>query len=58
MTNHYFTLKYCFESNGIIEDSQGLILPYSFYKGTLKFSDNQSDFGKNQNESLQNIQII
>jgi mevalonate kinase len=42
-----------FGEYGIIEDSQGLTLPYSFYKGTLKFSDNQSDFEKKSNESLQ-----
>ena len=42
-----------FREYGIIEDSQGLTLPYSFYKGTLKFSDNQSDFEKKSNESLQ-----
>ena len=41
-----------FGEYGIIEDSQGLTLPYSFYKGTLKFSDLNSDFEKRSNESL------
>ena len=54
MTNPLFYAKILlFGEYGIIEDSQGLTLPYSFYKGTLKFSDNQSDFEKNSNESLQ-----
>ena len=53
MTNPLFYAKILlFGEYGIIEDSQGLTLPYSFYKGTLKFSDNQSDFEKNSNESL------
>ncbi|MHA6697963.1 mevalonate kinase family protein [Chryseobacterium sp. A301] len=42
-----------FGEYGIIEDSQGLTVPYSFYKGTLKFSDLDSDFEKRSNESLQ-----
>ena len=54
MTNPLFYAKILlFGEYGIIEDSQGLTLPYSFYKGTLKFSDNQSDFEKKSNESLQ-----
>ena len=54
MANPLFYAKILlFGEYGIIEDSQGLTLPYSFYKGTLKFSDNQSDFEKNSNESLQ-----
>ena len=54
MTNPLLYAKILpFGAYGIIEDSQGLTLPYSFYKGTLKFSDNQSDFEKNSNESLQ-----
>lgn len=53
MTNPLFYAKILlFGEYGIIEDSQGLTLPYSFYKGTLKFSDNQSDFEKKSNESL------
>jgi len=38
----------------MIEDSQGLVVPYSFYKGTLKFSDENSDseFEKKSNEHL------
>ena len=54
MANPLFYSKILlFGEYGIIEDSQGLTLPYSFYKGTLKFSDNQSDFEKKSNESLQ-----
>lgn len=36
----------------MIENSQGLVVPYSFYKGTLKFSDLSSDFEKNSNRHL------
>lgn len=54
MTNPLFYAKILlFGEYGIIEDSQGLTLPYSYYKGTLKFSDNHSDFEKKSNESLQ-----
>ncbi|MCZ2085429.1 MAG: mevalonate kinase [Flavobacteriales bacterium] len=53
MTNPLFYAKILlFGEYGIIEDSQGLTLPYSFYKGTLKFSDLESDFEKKSNESL------
>jgi len=37
----------------MIEDSQGLVVPYSFYKGTLKFSDSDSEFEKKSNYHLQ-----
>ncbi|UOE42301.1 mevalonate kinase [Chryseobacterium suipulveris] len=54
MTNPLFYAKILlFGEYGIIEDSQGLTLPYSFYKGTLKFSDLQDEFEKNSNSSLQ-----
>ncbi len=53
MTNPLFYAKILlFGEYGIIEDSQGLTLPYSFYKGTLKFSDLESDFEKKSNNSL------
>lgn len=53
MTNPLFYAKILlFGEYGIIEDSQGLTLPYSFYKGTLKFSDLIVDFEKKSNESL------
>ncbi len=53
MTNPLFYAKILlFGEYGIIEDSQGLTLPYSFYKGTLKFSDLSNDFEKNSNISL------
>lgn len=42
-----------FGEYGIIEDSQGLTLPYSFYKGTMKLSDLDSEFEKKSNVSLQ-----
>ncbi len=41
-----------FGEYGIIENSQGLTLPYSFYKGCFKFSTLESDFEKKSNESL------
>ena len=53
MTNPLFYAKILlFGEYGIIEDSQGLTLPYSFYKGTLKFSALESDFEKESNNSL------
>lgn len=53
MTNPLFYAKILlFGEYGIIEDSQGLTLPYSFYKGTLKFSGLESDFEKKSNDSL------
>lgn len=54
MNNPLFYAKILlFGEYGIIEDSQGLTLPYSFYKGALKFSDLESDFEKESNISLQ-----
>ena len=53
MTNPLFYAKILlFGEYGIIEDSQGLTVPYSFYKGTLKFSDLSSEFEKKSNLSL------
>lgn len=53
MTNPLFYAKILlFGEYGIIEDSQGLTLPYSFYKGTLKFSSLDSDFELNSNAHL------
>ncbi len=53
MANPLFHAKILlFGEYGIIEDSQGLTLPYSFYKGTLKFSDLSSDFEQKSNLSL------
>lgn len=53
MTNPLFYAKILlFGEYGIIEDSQGLTLPYSFYKGALKFSSLQTDFERQSNESL------
>lgn len=55
MTNPLFYAKILlFGEYGIIEDSQGLTLPYSFYKGTLKFSDLGNDFERESNRSLLN----
>lgn len=55
MTNPLFYAKILlFGEYGIIEDSQGLTLPYSFYKGTLKFSDLNTDFEKKSNQHLTN----
>ncbi len=53
MTNPLFYAKILlFGEYGVIEDSQGLTLPYSFYKGTLKFSGLQTDFEKKSNQHL------
>lgn len=58
MTNPLFYAKILlFGEYGIIEDSQGLTLPYSFYKGALKFSELENDFEKESNVSLQNYAI-
>ncbi|MFC7347135.1 mevalonate kinase [Chryseobacterium zhengzhouense] len=54
MTNPLFYAKIIlFGEYGMIEDSQGLVVPYSFYKGTLKFSDSGSEFEKKSNNHLQ-----
>lgn len=54
MTNPLFYAKILlFGEYGIIEDSQGLTLPYSFYKGSLKFSELNTDFEIKSNASLQ-----
>lgn len=53
MKNPLFYAKILlFGEYGIIEDSQGLTLPYSFYKGTLKFSALENDFEKQSNLHL------
>ncbi|WP_187478075.1 mevalonate kinase [Amniculibacterium sp. G2-70] len=53
MNNPLFYAKILlFGEYGIIEDSQGLTLPYSYYKGSLKFSDLDSDFILKSNSSL------
>ncbi|WP_332019548.1 mevalonate kinase family protein [Kaistella sp.] len=50
MTSPLFYAKILlFGEYGIIEDSQGLTVPYSFYKGTLKFSDLSSEFERKSN---------
>lgn len=41
-----------FGEYGIIEDSKGLSIPYNFYKGALKTSDNTSAEALKSNESL------
>ncbi|MCS3870020.1 mevalonate kinase [Chryseobacterium ginsenosidimutans] len=54
MTNPLFYAKIIlFGEYGMIEDSQGLVVPYSFYKGTLKFSESESEFEKKSNGHLQ-----
>ncbi|GAA0711761.1 mevalonate kinase [Aquimarina litoralis] len=42
-----------FGEYGIIKDSKGLSIPYNFYKGALKVSDNPSDEAVKSNKSLQ-----
>lgn len=41
-----------FGEYGIIEDSKGLSIPYNFYKGALKSTDNPSDEALKSNQSL------
>jgi len=54
MANPLFYAKILlFGEYGIIENSHGLTVPYSFYKGTLKFSHLSNDFEKKSNLSLQ-----
>lgn len=53
MANPIFCAKILlFGEYGIIEDSQGLTLPYSFYKGCFKASSLSNDFERESNESL------
>ena len=53
MANPLFYAKILlFGEYGIIENAQGLTLPYSFYKGCFKFSDLDTDFEKKSNQSL------
>lgn len=53
MTNPLFYAKIIlFGEYGMIENSQGLVVPYSFYKGTLKFSDLKPEFEKSSNAHL------
>lgn len=42
-----------FGEYGIIQDSKGLSIPYNFYKGALKSSENLTDEAKKSNQSLQ-----
>ncbi|WP_417363097.1 mevalonate kinase [Galbibacter sp.] len=41
-----------FGEYGIIKDSKGLSIPYNFYKGALKLSDNLTEDAKKSNDSL------
>lgn len=61
MANPLFYAKIIlFGEYGMIEDSQGLVVPYSFYKGTLKFSETNSDseFETNSTNICRNIQTF
>ncbi|MDL1913358.1 MAG: mevalonate kinase [Bergeyella sp.] len=49
----FFAKILLFGEYGIIENSQGLTLPYSFYKGALGFSDLQNDLEKESNSHLE-----
>ncbi|MDR2207115.1 MAG: mevalonate kinase [Flavobacteriaceae bacterium] len=54
MTNPLFYAKILlFGEYGIIENSQGLTLPYNFYNGAFKFSGLDSEFEKKSNLHLQ-----
>ena len=46
-----------FGEYGIIKDSKGLSIPYNFYNGALKVSDDLSAEAKKSNESLQRFSI-
>lgn len=46
-----------FGEYGIIKDSKGLSIPYNFYKGALKTSDQLSEQAKLSNESLKRFTI-
>lgn len=53
MKNPVFYAKILlFGEYGIIENAQGLSIPYPFYKGQLKFSELETDFEKESNHSL------
>jgi len=41
-----------FGEYGIIEDSMGLSIPYTFYKGNFDFSNSPNEFQSNSNQSL------
>lgn len=58
MTNPLFYAKILlFGEYGIIEDSQGLTLPFSSYKGSLKYSTLISEVEKASNVSLQKYAV-
>ena len=53
MKNPVFYAKILlFGEYGIIENAQGLSIPYLFYKGRFKFSELETDFEKESNHSL------
>ena len=53
MLNPVFHAKILlFGEYGIIENAQGLSIPYLFYKGRFKFSELETDFEKESNHSL------
>lgn len=53
MLNPVFYAKILlFGEYGIIENAQGLSIPYLFYKGRFKFSELETDFEKESNHSL------
>ena len=53
MKNSVFYAKILlFGEYGIIENAQGLSIPYPFHKGQLKFSELETDFEKESNHSL------
>ena len=53
MLNPVFYAKILlFGEYGILENAQGLSIPYLFYKGRFKFSELETDFEKESNHSL------
>ena len=44
-----------FGEYGIIKDSKGLSIPYSFYNGALKKDEDSSDVAMKSNESLKHF---
>lgn len=56
MANPLFYAKILlFGEYGIIENSQGLTLPYSYYKGCLKFSELRSEKEQTSNQHLKSF---
>ncbi len=49
----YYAKILLFGEYGIIEDSMGLSIPYTFFKGKFEFSENQTEVQRDSNLSIQ-----